>query len=360
MRKSADRMNPSVRIGLQRFRYKGFRVAAYNLTDSQIRMMLDAIDYAVALFKRRGMTDVIYSAISEVILIEDPNLWAAGTWRQRDRVLTLNASKLSGRGRLLNNWVHEVFIHEVGHWVHMNYISREAKEFWDSGWSYIDEEKERFSKENLTKLAITPEDRKRYFEVFKESKGDLKAVKRKVSALDALKIHYLLAHLYDYPLMTPKNFRLNGKGKEMMAFFKDPLDYFYNVLGYSEDDYTEEQAIKRGSKKILVSIFKIKGYYEDISLTLHGEKADALIKEDKALHEKVIEEMKQAIGIPTDYGRIDFQEDFAETFVWFITDPSRLSDTARWRMGRTLGLSEATGKKVMRVARLVRRYMRSC
>jgi hypothetical protein len=68
----------------------------------------------------------------------------------------------------------------------------------------------------------------------------------------------------------------------------------------------------------------------------------------------------EALEIPTDYGRTDKYEDFAETFMLFVASPEKLSPTAKFRMQRALSLSGLYGKPVMRLAelndRVVRRY----
>lgn len=55
------------------------------------------------------------------------------------------------------------------------------------------------------------------------------------------------------------------------------------------------------------------------------------------------------LEIPTDYGKVDQYEDFAETFLVFMVAPDRLSPTAKFRMQRALSLSGLYGKAVMRV-----------
>ena len=59
------------------------------------------------------------------------------------------------------------------------------------------------------------------------------------------------------------------------------------------------------------------------------------------------------LGIPTGYGQTNEKEDFAETWVGFMVNPSALSPTAKFRMQQALSLSGLYGKPVMRLARLV-------
>lgn len=66
----------------------------------------------------------------------------------------------------------------------------------------------------------------------------------------------------------------------------------------------------------------------------------------------------EALGIPTAYGRTSLEEDFAETFATYVTAPSKLSETARYRLLRTLSLAGLYGKPVAKFAR--RDYVKEC
>lgn len=343
-----------LKLDYQVFRYKGFKVESFELSESEVRQLLDGIDFIEAIFKERDMTPIMRESIESIQLRrEQSGSEVAGLWNYHTRVLTIFTNSLGRSGRFLSNFVHEVLLHEIGHWVHLNYITREAAEFWDGGWEYINNQNEKFYAENLKKFSISQEDRERYFTMFQEAKGDPKLVKSRASALDILKIHELFTSFSpDAPMMTPKNFRLTAEGKEYMEFFKDPLYYFYNVRNYPREDYSEKEALEEGLRTLKTK-FKLRGLWEGLSLSMEESKTKEFAAADTALHNKTIQEMKVALGIPTDYGMTDVKEDFAETFVQFVVDPSKLSQTARWRMGRTLGLSDATGKRVMKLAKRV-------
>lgn len=55
------------------------------------------------------------------------------------------------------------------------------------------------------------------------------------------------------------------------------------------------------------------------------------------------------LGVPTEYGKTNEREDFAETFMLFMVAPEKLSDKATYRMQRALSLSGLYGKQVMRL-----------
>ena len=349
--------NNHLKIIEQNFTYKGFRVKSLNLSDTEVRGLLDSIAYVDALFTRRNFTDLVRGSISHITL-RDPTMrekkkGVSGLYNSETKELTILSTK--SKGRFVENFVHETLIHEIGHWVHLTYITREAKEFWDSGWDMITQQEEKFFSENIKKMTITPEDRQRYFDLFVEHKGSASKVKRKLSALDQLKVHEMSTSfaVESEPLMTPKNFRLSKRGKHLAQAFVDPLHFFYEIEGYSREDYTEEEAKERALSEIKRTWFKIEGMFKDLGITMDSDKAREFASQDKALHEQTILELKEALGIPTNYGRTNVAEDFAETFVGFILNPDQLSQTARWRMGRTLGLSQATGNRVMKLSKKI-------
>jgi len=59
------------------------------------------------------------------------------------------------------------------------------------------------------------------------------------------------------------------------------------------------------------------------------------------------------------YGRKDKYEDFAETFVAFMAAPERLTPETEYRMKRTLSLAGLYGRPVVKLARVVERYLKT-
>ena len=66
----------------------------------------------------------------------------------------------------------------------------------------------------------------------------------------------------------------------------------------------------------------------------------------KSINPQKIDQM----DIPTEYGKTNQFEDFADTFVIFLTQPGRLTPTAKYRMQQVLSLSGFYGKPVKRLA----------
>jgi hypothetical protein len=232
LREAVDRYKEEVQkllreVAPENFRYGRFRVVNEDhLSDELCRRALHGVDFLTALFKKRGVdAAVLEGAISRIVLVYTMD-GTLGSFHVRTRELTLAVDQLeTTEGRFTDTTAGEVVVHEIGHYIHMNYIKGDAAKAWDAPW------------EGVVDLA------------------------------------------------DPRN------------------------------RYRSER-----------------------------EKRDR----DTRLDE---------LGIPTEYGRTNNREDFAETFLLFMVSPERLSETAKYRMQRALSLSGLYGKAVMRLAeRVVARY----
>ena len=214
------------------FTYEGFKVVnPERLSDDSCRKTLQGIDVLIALFKKRGVDKaVLDDAISRVILGYDSEGGGDATYNSGSREMFLSVAALTTEKptRFLDSRAGEAVIHEIGHYVHLNFIKGEAKAAWNDPW------------QGVADLADT---RNRYL---------------------------------DEPAKAQRDTKLDE------------------------------------------------------------------------------------LGIPTDYGKTNEREDFAETFLLFIVDPQRLSPTATFRMQRALSLSGLYGKPVMHLAqRVVVRFLRT-
>lgn len=200
----------------ERFTYHGFPVLnEERFSDELCRKTLAGVDFLKAMFKRRGVVNLLEHGCKRINLVLDAEgsaYFHAGT-----RELTLSVTDLAKErpGRFVDTFVGETVLHEFGHFIHRNFITGEAAAAWDDPW------------EGLGSMA------------------------------------------------DPAN-----------RYNKDP-------------------------------------------------------KRDERL---------APLEIPTDYGKVDKYEDFAETFMLFIAAPERLSRTATFRMQRALALSGLYGKPVMRLS----------
>lgn len=204
----------------ENFTYQGFKVVNLeHFSDELCRKALEGVDFLKALFKKRGVVNLIEQGIARINLVFDAEgsaFFHAGT-----RELTMSVPELSkgNTGRFISTFTGETVLHEFGHYIHRNYITGEAAEAWDAPW------------------------------------GDL-------------------------PSMADPNYRRNLDPKQ-----------------------NDER------KKVL-----------------------------------------DPLEIVTEYGKTDKYEDFAETFMVFMSSPDRLTPTAKFRMQRALSLSGLYGKPVLRLA----------
>ena len=205
------------------FTYNNFKVIANELSEVVIEALLEPIDIFEHIFKRRGVEVLLHEALDKIYLCPDENGdeieggWGTpyARYLKGKKVVILFDSILDSSCDISEiKGIVYGFIHEVGHWLHWDFLTSEAHDYWNKSWE-----------------GVIPE-------------------------------------------------------------------------GMSYLDY--ESA-----------------------------------KNNEALKE---------LGIPTPYGHRDPYEDFAETFAFFMLNPSRLSDRACERMKETLRMSMRGGKTFMRLA----------
>jgi hypothetical protein len=199
------------------FTHAGFKIDnPEHMPREMCRAALDGLDYLKTMFKKRGVDAVLEQGVHRVILVPTSE-GASAYFDSRSLELTVAVNNLARPGRFSDTFAGETLIHEFGHYVHLNYITGEAKRAWDAPWEGISDQ------------------------------SDPNTVER-----------------WDSPAREKK-----------LA----PLD------------------------------------------------------------------------IPTDYGKRNTREDFAETFMLFIIAPNKLSPMATYRMKQALSLSGLYGKPIMRIAR---------
>lgn len=288
------------------FKYKGFQIVARDLSDSMIRKVLGAVDHAYALFKRRGVEPVFLQTVKRIEIrharagFSGGNLGAyygdSGTLLIQTRTLDMDAVRIKDLKALT-----EVIVHEIGHALHLNYLPKDAKNYWDSAWQGADYSGDRGESEILAAA-------------LERSRGDL-----------------------------PLAFR------DLTTYHRDALLRILQSRGFV---VRQGRGYRWDTRKDAV--------VEVVSDLRRGRLSPEL---KNALHQKVnspdLDSISKSLQIPTTYGESDHMEDFAETFLWFVFQPQKLSETALFRMRRTLSLSNLYGKGIVRLAsRVVGRYMR--
>lgn len=131
--------------GPSSFQWKGFKINnPEGVPDAVIYPILDGIHEGLAIFKERGVSEFLYQNLSQITLsptLEKTESMEVHGWyfpsRKEIEVKTYTLDH--ARSRLYSRWVTEIFIHEFGHHIHLSNLPRAAKEFWDSGWQFIDE-----------------------------------------------------------------------------------------------------------------------------------------------------------------------------------------------------------------------------
>ena len=323
-----------------RFSYNGFVIENPDrLLEDSLASVLDAVDWLVSMFKKRKVEAVIRETVNSIMVSTEMS--SHGLYSAHGKQVHIKANITTGQTKMLKNWVHEVLLHEIGHHVHMSYLAPMAKAEWDSGWVYVDKARGDLNDQ----ISVTSRDRHRFWGLIERAGWSPLKAGRRLKGIDRLKFLMWLHKTEGNPLTsTPKQVRLNDYGRTVMRFFANSEAVQAEFAEYN----TPEKAIRMMERRERV-------YKSNLGLTpfydgkhhpmLDSDTVDQIRSEDTA-----VDAALDALGIPTQYGRTNILEDFAETFVLFIVDPARLSSTAHTRMARALWLSGFRGKPVMRMA----------
>ena len=347
--------NVMSKVGPARFNYKGFPILNPDrLSDPIVEHLLRGIDYLTAMFRKRGMEDLLRQGITRVVVRfqqpgdKSPHTGGpvVGWYHGGEKYIEfLHAAARKGKGRLTDDWAAEVFTHEFGHYVHMDYLHPSARKEWDSGWTGVEQAQKALNEE----ISVSPEERKRYWKMLEGGRGDLSKVRGKLKGLDKLKFHAWLSNpMLGGAYVTPKQLRwTRDYGTWLSDLLRDPMAY---VSQYSvEEGYPPGEQEKRAERALQVKRDAL-GVTPDYDAIYHPQLPQDLIekyrKEDKSVAQAI-----DALEVPSWYARTNEREDFAESFVAFLSNPGALSDTARFRMQRSLALSGLYGKPVGRNAR---------
>jgi hypothetical protein len=334
------------------FSYHGFQIVNEDrMGEQRCRRLLAGVDYLVGTFKRKGMSKLLENSVSKVELVPG-NLFsgenAAGTYNPSTKTIALSSEIVFQFGaRFLQNWINEVFLHEFGHYVHLNYLSPEAKEVWDEPWIEIEKRREALTRALGT---ISVKERFKYFGVLKESGWDLKrAVAKLKDPVDKIKFGvWLRKPDVNEAFITPKQFRWSERGKDMANFWTNPSEYIWNnyQIGELGDGYGRklQELTERKQKQL--------GLKHSYVVPIPQAIVEELKKSDQVFG-KAINEVLEPLQVVSGYGKTNTKEDFAESFTAFIGAPDKLTPMAKSRMERALWLSGWHGKPVMRLAHRV-------
>lgn len=295
------------------FNFEGFRVLnPFHLTHRMCGRLLGGVQKVISLFKQRDLEDLLHDQL-RVIEIDDEltsgGRGATGLYHPDKKKIDISPEILEftdGKGKLSGLPVAaELFIHEFGHHVHLTLLHPEARALWDGAWDEFREKK-----------AVPPKEVARLIGQLKEWDWDLHGLLRSLNLDSRKKLELILRNpKAGDSLLEEDSLRLSPRG----------LSYFNTM-----DDPDVPEQRKNTS---LAAVFGI-------------GKSDPLLIPNLDQNKSPI---GPALGIPSDYGATDEMEDFAETFVLFVTKPNLLSPTALFRMKQTLAISGLYGKQIMRV-----------
>ena len=305
-----------------------------------VKEMLAGIDYVVALFKRRGVEPLLQEALKKVhVRWFDKGEGGIAYYRKRHRLIILT----DGVRNVRPDFIEKVALHEVGHLVHLDLMHPTAREAWNNGWRHV----EHARSEVIERFHITEEKRATFWDLLVQHKGNLRAVARALTPLDKANLHHWLRHpLTGNPLVTPKQLRWM---KDALRFF---VKFFQDQSAWAEDrglwktDKTYQSDLLKAEDKLAAKMGL------GINLDVYPQATAQQIKQFKELDPSV-EQAIDALQLPADYARENPREDFAETFVIFMTKPEQLSEVARQRMKEALSLSNLYGKRILRVSYII-------
>jgi DNA-binding MarR family transcriptional regulator len=387
------------------FTWNGLRVENEDGLPAQtVKAMLDGMSEGLAVLRRRGLNKLVAQSLKRIVFHTDssnfpndsiPKDRVGGWYSPKSKSLHLLAKELDPNraSRLISRWFTEVFLHEFGHHIHLSVLSPAARANWDDAWDYLDKVRlEVLSRSSVdskdvntfmnaqwdgaryldwaaagrnlkglergkflftlhhagwskspTRVTVTDSGKKllealRWESVLKGSTGP--GAKAKVPPAKAVPevIKAWLAALREigYPLLRelPSSVRDGLRDGHISPEARQDLEDWMNAI-WAPKTRGGDIAAKHWLSGMLNSTYQ----------EMPEEVWKYLDKTDPGIRSQV-DDIMNAMGLPTEYAKTNEKEDFAETFVLWVAAPDQLSPAQRWRMGRSLGLSAAGGKPV--------------
>ena len=338
--------------GDERFVYEGFNVRNPERLPTHVSVtLLDGVSYVVSLFKKRGVFPLLQESVKSILIREPVKGEKALGWynTQKKRVEILAHARVTQNPRMLRTWVQEVFLHEVGHHIHLSLLHPEAKEWWDSGWAPVKEvhkeQQDQKDQWDLKVRAVTHAERVHFWDLLVAVKGDLKKIRLK--GLPRMKFHAWLANpMLNKAFVTPKNLRWTARGVWLSLLLEGDLE----ALSLSEE--ARRLRLKTEHEALAVT----DDWASQIHPSLSEEQVAEYRQDDTSLDEALsalqvkIERAIDPLQPVTDYARTNEKEDFAEAFVAFMDAPGALTPSAKYRIQKALSMSGLYGKSILKIA----------
>lgn len=345
--------------GPESYTYEGFRIYnPHRFMDDTLQLLHDSVDSIVALFKKRGVTPLLRESLERIDFAWNANYemsnggTPAGSYYSNYKKIIIYANQVLDYNQSSSRAeIRGVFLHELAHHIHLDYLHPDAKKTWDSGWAGVEEA--RYKSE--IDLKVTYAERWTFFDLLSDSSWDVKAAFTKLKGIDRLKYRHWLSYQWGSSTITKSyhQLRLTEYGERALHFLKYPDFAREEYLeAYSGD---EEGANRRFDKfmRLVMSNLGLSDSYQNVSSMLPKDVVDKI--KSKRDSDPVADAISK-LEIPTEYGKTDDMEDFAETFVLFMREPDKLSEQAMSRMQRALATSGLYGKPVMRVAQIEKKH----
>ena len=127
------------------FTHRGFKVEAKDLSEVVIEAMLEPLDVLDHLFKKRKVTVLLHESLSKVVLRSNPEDEIEGGWGISDAVYVQGKKIICLYDTLLDRTCHIsglkrivfTFVHEIGHWLHLDFLSEDARDYWNKSWEGV-------------------------------------------------------------------------------------------------------------------------------------------------------------------------------------------------------------------------------
>jgi hypothetical protein len=333
--------------GDENFTYMNFKINnPQRLSERTCRKMLEGIDHITALFKKKGMSHLLRDGVETVILqpVHEDKDSIAGLYYSERKEIEIFVTALSS-GRLLSEFVNEIFLHEFAHYLHLDLLDKTAKKYWDSTWDPVHEKKREQS--DLFQY-ITADERSHFFDLLMKNDWNPTKVAAWLDPIPKLKFGIWLRNpLIGDPLITPSQFRLTRQGQYIKGFYND-------IEKWMQDNVAKEEDWDRRDRRFRDKL----GLLNDQKHPIPSEDVKKFRKDNPALDTAISEELAKLEPV-SGYAGTNEMEDFAETFVAFMAAPQKLTPTSKARMMRTLSLSGLYGKPVMQLSHQLRRLATS-
>lgn len=315
----------------RRLNYRGFKIIAKGLTESELMTSLGFLDQFISLFKRRGLEAMLEQLVNQFHIVDDSETIDSNTlafYRTMDRHIVMFYDRLKKAKNVRLGDVPaflETLVHEIGHFFHLGYMSEDARRYWNSAWGDVG-------------YPITWNDRAKMLHHLKKSRGSLAETQKALPPMLQKGLLYLGTHVRDYRgslITVDKNGRMkwrrNNGARSVRKYFQSP--HFQTPAG-GDPELKESEDFARFSFLRMDNLS---------SVELHRVKGG----------DQEYKDLMERLQLPTGYAKTNPYEDFAETFTWFVLQPEKLSPQAIFRMKRTISLANMYGTPIMRLARKV-------